>query len=70
MSRRSLDGNLDGPEFSVFLFDEEEGRGVGAFRRLDSSAGSVFFEEFGELPLFGPGKADGFADESRWCAGF
>ncbi len=61
---------LDRSEFSVFLFDEEEGRGVGAFRWLDGSAGGVFFEELGELPLFGSGEVDGFADESCWGPGF
>jgi len=60
---------LDGSEFSVFLFDEEEGRGVGAFGRLDGSSGGMFFEEFGEFSLFGLGEADSFADEGRWCSG-
>ena len=54
-------------EFSVFLLDEEEGGCVGAFRWLDGSAGSVFFEELGEFSLLGSGEVDGFADEG--CRG-
>ncbi len=38
---------LDGSEFSILLFDEEEGCCVGAFRWLDGSAGSVLFQELG-----------------------
>ena len=30
----------------------------------------MFFEELGELSLFGSGEADGFADESCWGPGF
>jgi len=58
---------LDGSEFSVFLFDEEEGRGVGTFGRLDGSSSRVFFEEFREFSLFGLRETDGFADEGCWC---
>ena len=34
---------------------------------MDGSAGGVLFEELGELPLFGPGEMDGFANEG--CQG-
>jgi len=61
---------LDGSEFSILLFDEEEGCGVGAFGRLDGSSSCVFFEEFGEFSLFGLREADGFADEGRRGPGF
>ena len=58
---------LDGSEFSVLFLDEEEGRSVGAFGWLDSSSGSVLFEEGGEFSLFSLGEMDGLADEG--CRG-
>ena len=61
---------LDGPKFSVFLLDKEEGCCVGAFRWLDRSSCGVLFEELGELPLLGLGEADGFADEGCWGTWF
>ncbi len=61
---------LDGPKFSIFLLDKEEGCGVGAFRWLDRSSSGVFFEELGEFSLLSTGQTDGFADEGRWGSGF
>ena len=58
---------MDWSELPIFLFNEEEGRGIGAFGWLDGSSGGVFFEEFGKFSLFGLGEADGFADEG--CRG-
>jgi hypothetical protein len=44
---------LDGSEFAVLLFDEEEGGGERGFRRSDKSAGGHVGEEGVEGGLFG-----------------
>ena len=43
---------LDWPEFPVFLLYEEEGGGVGAFRRFDVPFLQVFLNKLGEGQLF------------------
>ena len=57
---------LHWPELSVFLFDKEEGRCVGAFRRFDVSLFQMFVHEFGECFLFCLGQG---VDLSRDCRG-
>jgi hypothetical protein len=43
---------LNRSKFPVFLFDEEEGSGIGALRGPDGSLLFMFFEELFEFFLF------------------